>query len=65
MTPGNIKAAVNHIDYQKGTNNGPGPTYLWFRIPLQLFFIGWVCFFWIWNLDEKIIYTHRTALYFR
>jgi uncharacterized membrane protein len=45
MMPGNIKAAVEHIDYQKATNNGPGPMYLWFRIPLQLFFIAWACFF--------------------
>ncbi len=45
MIPGNIKAAVDHVDYQKGTKNGPGPMYLWFRIPLQLFFIAWICFF--------------------
>jgi uncharacterized membrane protein len=42
MTPSNIKAAIEHIDYQKATNKGPGPQYLWFRIPLQLFFIAWV-----------------------
>jgi len=43
--PSNIKAANEHIDYQKATNHGPGPKYLWFRIPLQLFFIAWVCVF--------------------
>lgn len=45
MLPANIKAALQHIDYQKGTLDGPGPKYLWFRIPLQLFFIAWVYYF--------------------
>lgn len=45
MTPGNIKAALAHIDYQKGTLNGPGPKYLWFRIPMQIFLIAWVYVF--------------------
>lgn len=45
VMPANIKAAKAHIDYQKATLNGPGPKYLWFRIPLQLFFIAWVWFF--------------------
>lgn len=45
MLPANIKAALRHIDYQKATFDGPGPKYLWFRIPLQLFFIAWVYFF--------------------
>ncbi len=44
ILPANIYAALHHIDYQKGTTNGPGPRYLWFRIPLQLLFIGWVYF---------------------
>lgn len=42
MLPANIYAAIKHIDYQKGTLDGPGPNYLWFRIPLQLFFMVWV-----------------------
>lgn len=37
----NIKAATEHIDYEKGTFEGKGPGYLWFRVPLQLFFIVW------------------------
>lgn len=45
VIPGNVRAAMRHVDYQKGTNNGPGLTYLWFRIPLQLFFIAWTWFF--------------------
>jgi len=42
ILPANIYAAIKHIDYQKGTTEGNGPAYLWFRIPLQVFFIIWV-----------------------
>jgi hypothetical protein len=45
MLPANIKAAINNINYQTGALNGNGPSYLWFRIPLQLFFIFWVYHF--------------------
>jgi len=45
MLPENIKAAMQHIDYQKANLEGHGPKYLWFRIPLQLFFIAWVYVF--------------------
>jgi len=41
MLPANIQAAIRHIDYQKATYKGPGLSYLWFRVPLQLFFIAW------------------------
>jgi uncharacterized membrane protein len=41
LLPGNIKAAIDHVDYQKATFDGHGPTYLWFRIPLQILFIVW------------------------
>lgn len=41
MLPGNIYAAVHNVNYQKGTFDGPGLTYLWFRIPLQVLFIVW------------------------
>jgi uncharacterized membrane protein len=41
LLPANINAAMRHIDYEKGTTDGNGPRYLWFRIPLQLLFIGW------------------------
>lgn len=41
VLPANIYAAVKHIDYQKGGNNGKGLQYLWFRIPLQILFIIW------------------------
>ena len=42
MLPANINAAIRHIDYQKGTADGSGVNYLWFRVPLQIFFIAWV-----------------------
>ncbi|MEM1259664.1 MAG: hypothetical protein AAGH81_14120 [Bacteroidota bacterium] len=41
MLPANIYASVHHINYQKGTFDGNGISYLWFRIPLQLLFIVW------------------------
>jgi len=42
VLPANIYAAIHHIDYQNATLEGDGPEYLWFRVPLQLFFILWV-----------------------
>ena len=45
ILPANINAAINKIDYQKGTTAGYGLNYLWFRVPLQVFFIAWVYFF--------------------
>jgi uncharacterized membrane protein len=45
VLPANIHAALNHIDIETGEPTGAGPKYLWFRIPLQLFFIGWVYWF--------------------
>jgi len=41
ILPANIYAAIKHIDYQKATFDGNGPSYLWFRIPLQILFISW------------------------
>ncbi len=41
MLPANVYATIKHIDYQKGTFDGDGPIYLWFRIPLQILFIVW------------------------
>lgn len=45
ILPANIHSAIKHIDYEKATTQGKGPAYLWFRIPLQLFFIGWIYYF--------------------
>jgi uncharacterized membrane protein len=44
ILPVNINAAIKRVDYEKGTLEGKGPSYLWFRIPLQILFITWVYF---------------------
>jgi len=41
MLPANIYASINNVNYQKGTFDGNGLSYLWFRIPLQILFIIW------------------------
>lgn len=45
LLPANIYAAIRHVDYQKGTFEGSGVNYLWFRVPLQILFILWTYFF--------------------
>ncbi len=42
VLPVNLYAAARHVDYQNATHEGPGLSYLWFRIPFQLFLIAWV-----------------------
>ena len=41
ILPANIYAALNNVNYLKGTFDGNGLVYLWFRIPLQILFIIW------------------------
>jgi uncharacterized membrane protein len=41
ILPANIHAAIKQVDYQKGTYEGSGLSYLWFRVPLQILFIAW------------------------
>src|SRR5690606_10416719 len=36
LLPANIYSALHHVGL-----GGHGPAYLWFRVPLQLFFIAW------------------------
>lgn len=45
LLPANIYAAVKQINMEKADYSGQGPAYLWFRIPEQLLFIAWVCYF--------------------
>ncbi len=45
ILPANIYAAKHRINYENLYKPGPGPKYLWFRIPFQLFLIGWVWYF--------------------
>ena len=49
ILPANIYAAVKKVDYQKGTYEGSGANYLWFRVPMQLFLIAWVWYFGIYR----------------
>jgi hypothetical protein len=36
---------MKKVNYEKGTYAGPDLMHLWFRVPLQLFFIAWVYWF--------------------
>jgi uncharacterized membrane protein len=49
LIPSNIYAAQNKINLEKADYSGKGLSYLWFRIPLQLFFIAWVWYFAVLN----------------
>ncbi len=53
ILPANIYAAMKQINYQEATLDGHGLSYLWFRIPLQVFFILWVYFFMIKKTPKK------------
>jgi uncharacterized membrane protein len=52
LLPANIKASLENINYQTGELDGNGIEYLWFRIPLQIFFIAWVFFTVIKDYDD-------------
>jgi uncharacterized membrane protein len=45
ILPANIHAARRHVNIERGTYDGPGLNYLWFRVPLQILFIIWIWFF--------------------
>jgi uncharacterized membrane protein len=45
ILPANVYAAINKVNYGKGNYSGNDLKYLWFRIPLQIFFVEWVCYF--------------------
>ncbi|MGZ3766273.1 MAG: DoxX family protein [Mucilaginibacter sp.] len=45
VLPANINAAQKTVDYQKATFEGRGVSYLWLRIPMQVFFIVWASYF--------------------
>lgn len=42
VLPANIYAALNNVNLETATYNGEGIAYLWYRIPLQIFFILWI-----------------------
>ncbi|ASK32606.1 hypothetical protein CEY12_22075 [Chryseobacterium sp. T16E-39] len=44
IVPANIYAAIKHVNMQSAGYDGKGAAYLFYRIPLQVIFIGWVYF---------------------
>ncbi|MFT4203892.1 MAG: hypothetical protein QM610_08240 [Chitinophagaceae bacterium] len=45
ILPANIYAASKHLNYETGTFDGKGISYLWFRIPFQVLLVVWTYFF--------------------
>ncbi|WP_111955392.1 DoxX family protein [Chryseobacterium lathyri] len=45
ILPSNIYSSIKHLNYQTGTFDGNGISYLWFRIPFQLLLIFWTYYF--------------------
>ena len=45
ILPANIHAAIKKVNHENGNYSGTDLKYLWFRMPLQIFFIEWVWYF--------------------
>lgn len=45
ILPANIYGAIKNVNLEKADYTGDGLRYLWFRIPLQVFFIWWIWYF--------------------
>jgi uncharacterized membrane protein len=45
LLPANIHSARKKVNLERADNLGSGLRSLWFRIPLQLFFMAWVYYF--------------------
>lgn len=43
--PADIKRAFMNVNIEQANYEGPGPSYLWFRIPLQFLLLFWVYVF--------------------
>ncbi len=58
LLPANIIAAIKGVNIETGTLDGPGSSYLWFRIPLQALFIAWVYWFLLskWSQHNLVTY---------
>lgn len=41
VLPANIHAALHQVNYEQATYDGPGPSYLWIRVPMQILFMLW------------------------
>ncbi|QOR74537.1 hypothetical protein IMZ16_03640 [Cruoricaptor ignavus] len=48
ILPANINSAMQNLNYETGNFDGNGICYLWFRIPMQIFYI-----LWIWKFGYK------------
>ena len=59
--PANVYAALNNIDIENATYGGPGPSYLLFRAPLQLFFMAWVYYFGIYR--PRVAKVHKETMW--
>ena len=53
VLPANIYAAIHFINFETGQPDGPGSSYLWFRVPLQILFILWVYLFAVRRNSDK------------
>ena len=45
ILPANINAAIKHLNYETGSYDGKGLSYLWFRVPMQVLLIVWTYLF--------------------
>jgi uncharacterized membrane protein len=54
ILPANIHAAIHHVNLRTASFDGSGLNYLWFRVPLQILFIGWVYYFGI-KKDKHLV----------
>ena len=52
ILPANIHSAINHVNLRTAAYDGKGTGYLWFRIPLQIFFIAWTYYFGIRRTEQ-------------
>jgi len=57
ILPANINATLKHVDLFTGNTTGPGVTYLWFRIPMQVLLIVWIYYFGIQLKTKRKIIT--------
>ncbi|HET6766933.1 MAG TPA: hypothetical protein VFH08_06035 [Chitinophagaceae bacterium] len=57
ILPANIHAAIHHVNLRTASFDGSGLNYLWFRVPLQIFFIAWVYYFGI-KKDQHSVPRH-------
>ncbi len=60
ILPSNIYGAIHHVDLQKANYTGAGVGYLWYRIPLQLFYIAWVYFS---AVNRKVTSDHTPEIF--